>query len=86
MTITKKSYEEELKLFQKYIRSHSSELGCYVYAFVGPSAGRKQVFYVGKGQKERMCSHVFESFTTKNVDEEILIGEKLESIRKNDYQ
>ncbi len=82
MPITKNSYKEELKLFRKYIRSHYSELGCYVYALVDPSAGKKQVFYVGKGQKERMFSHVFESFATMGFVEEKLIGEKLDRIRK----
>ena len=69
-------------MFRKFIRSHSSELGCYVYALVDPSAGRKQVFYVGKGQKERMFSHVFESFATKDFVDEKLFGEKLERIKK----
>ena len=82
MIIDKNSYKEELKRFRKYIRSHSSELGCYVYALVDSSAGRKQVFYVGKGQNERMFSHVFESFATKDFIEEELIGKKLERIRK----
>lgn len=81
MAISKNSYEKELKIFRKYMRSHSLDLGCYVYALVDPTAGKKQVFYVGKGQKERMFSHVFESFATKNIVDEKLIGEKIERIR-----
>lgn len=55
--ITKDSYEGELKKFRKYCRKHPNELGCYVYALADPTKGKEQVFYVGKGQKERMFNH-----------------------------
>ena len=56
--ITKDSYEGELKKFRKYCRKHPNELGCYVYALADPTKGKEQVFYVGKGQKERMFNHI----------------------------
>jgi len=60
--ITKDSYEGELKKFRKYCRKHPNELGCYVYALADPTKGKEQLFYVGKGQKERMFNHILSSF------------------------
>ncbi len=60
--ITKDSYGGELKKFRKYCRKHPNELGCYVYALADPTKGKEQVFYVGKGQKERMFNHILSSF------------------------
>ena len=80
--ITKDSYEGELKKFRKYCRKHPNELGCYVYALADPTKGKEQVFYVGKGQKERMFNHILSSFKHKELSEEQLVGEKLERIQR----
>lgn len=80
MNVTKQSYSGELKKFRHYLRGHAAEFAYYVYALVDPDT--KQVFYIGKGKGIRMFSHIFESFSSKSLNDEIFVGEKIERIQK----
>ena len=78
--ITKKDYEADLRKFRNFIRKNPFLLGCYVYVLVDPRGEREQVFYVGKGQNDRMFQHVLESFKTSSINSEKSWGEKLDRI------
>ena len=80
--IKKESYKDEHMKLRSFIKTHPSLLGCYVYALVDPTTQGRQVFYVGKGQNERMFSHIYEAFSKTDIDNEENIGKKLERIQK----
>ncbi len=79
--ITKKDYEVDLKQFRAFIRKNPLVLDNYVYALVDPRRGREQVFYVGKGQTDRMFKHILESFSVNQNNTPNYIGKKLERIQ-----
>lgn len=56
----------------------SEQLGHYVYLLIDPRNG--QVFYIGRGQKNRIFAHINEEFGME--DEEDGITAKLETIRE----
>ena len=63
---------------RKFTKGVSEQLGHYVYLLINPRNG--QTFYVGRGQGNRVFSHINEELRVDDQEDEITA--KLETIRE----